>query len=474
MGAARTAPLDCRLLRDIAVPGAQVLVAETAAAADGLPAHCRVQGRIPQAIGFELRLPLDDWNGKFYMAGCGGFCGALEPDRPGTFNTLTHGLRRGYAAATTDGGHSGSSSVDGRWAENNLAAEIDWGWRAVAETTRVSRALVAAFYGTAPRRSYFAGCSTGGRMGLMAAQRFPADFDGIIAGAPALDYTGLVATQFAWLAQANSHPTDPEVLDRAKVPRIAAAVLEACDAIDGERDGLIADPRRCDWQPSRLACARGADTAQCLTSHEIAVLDHWYMPVTDGHGRVQYPGGLPKGSEPFWPVWLSGLPGRTEPAMIERFATDFLRYMAFVPDAGVTFEARRYDFDRDPPRLRTMSRIYDATGTDLGAFRARGGKLLVYHGWADPIVTPQRTLDWFADVRGRMGGREPPRSSRACTWSRASTTVASSRARGRRSVEFDPLPALEAWVERGEAPGGIDVRWQMNDGSVRSRKVDFE
>ncbi len=308
-----------------------------------LPAHCRVQGTIPEAIRFELRLPLAGWNGKFYMAGCGGFCGSLDADRPGVVNALNHGLRRGYASATSDSGHSGTSVTDGRWALDNPGAEADWGWRSVTETARVSRDLVRAFYGRPAARSYFAGCSTGGRMGLMAAQRFPHDFDGIIAGAPALDYTGLVATQLAWIVQANTAADGSEILDRAKVPLIAKAVLETCDGIDGQRDGLIDDPRRCDWKPAQLQC-KGAAAADCLTAKEIGVLDHWYMPVTGGDGRIQYPGGVPKGSEPYWPVWLSGIPGSNAPALAERFGTDFLRYMAFVPDAGDEFRPAQVRF----------------------------------------------------------------------------------------------------------------------------------
>jgi feruloyl esterase len=468
--AAHAAEDACASLTTTDIAGARVTSAVAMAASADLPAHCRVQGTIPAAIRFELRLPLVGWNGKFYLAGCGGFCGSLEADRPGAVNALNHGLRRGYAAATTDSGHAGTSVTDGRWAQDNPGAEADWGWRAVTETARVSRDLVRAFYRRPAQRSYFMGCSTGGRMGLMSAQRFPQDFDGIVAGAPALDYTGLVATQFAWYVQANKRADGGEILDRAKVPRIAQAVLDACDGIDGRRDGLIDDPRRCDWQPSRIQC-RGADGPDCLTARETGVLDHWYMPVTGGDGRTRYAGGAPKGSEPFWPAWLSGMPGSDDPALIERFATDFLRYMAFVPDAGTAFDVRKYDFDRDPPRLATMSRMYDATSPDLTAFRARGGKLLMYHGWADPVVTPQRTLDYYSDVRARMGGADATARFARLFMLPGVDHCGLQPGPGAKSVEFDPLPALEAWVERGEAPSSLNVRWQMNDGSTRSRDV---
>ncbi len=399
-----------------------------------------MQGTIPAAIHFELRLPLTGWNGKFYMAGCGGFCGSLEADRPGVVNALNHGLRRGYASATSDSGHVGTSVTDGRWALNNPGAEADWGWRSVTETARVSRDLVRAFYRRPAAHSYFAGCSTGGRMGLMSAQRFPQDFDGIIAGAPALDYTGLVATQAAWYVQANTDAAGSEMLDRAKVPLIARSVMEACDAIDGQRDGLIDDPRRCDWQPSRLQCkGAGRPGLPDGTRNRRA------RPLVHARHRRRWTRAISRwraeGSEPFWPVWLSGMPGSKQPALIERFATDFLRYMAFVPDAGEAFDARKYDFDRDPPRLATMSRIYDATNPDLSGFRERGGKLLLFHGWADPLVTPQRTLDYY-DCRACPHGRQ--RSHGAVR--------AALHAAGRRSLRLATRPGRQ--VDRIRSAAG--------------------
>jgi Tannase and feruloyl esterase len=195
---------DCAGLANLKIDNINLLSAAEVAASSDLPAFCRVLGFVRPAINFEIRLPIQEWNGKFYMAGCGGFCGTLNADAPGFNNAMNFGLRRNYAVSTMDAGHWGSSVVDGRWAMNNLVGQMDWGQRAVAETARVTKAVIKTYYGSEQKHSYFAGCSTGGRMAAVEALRFPKGFDGIIGGAPALDYTGLVATLFAWLTKARA------------------------------------------------------------------------------------------------------------------------------------------------------------------------------------------------------------------------------------------------------------------------------
>ena len=469
-GAATTGN-DCADLAALRIDDANLLSASVVPAAADLPEHCRVLGVIRPAINFELRLPTRNWNDKFYMAGCGGFCGRLDSDLPGFTNAMNHGLRRGYAAATMDSGHWGAHRADGRWAWNSRLAENDWGWRGVTETARVAKALVAAHYGQPQQKSYFAGCSTGGRMALMAAQRFPADFDGIIAGAPALDYTGLVATHGAWVAQANLRPDGTEILDRGKFALIAAAVVSACDARDGSTDGLINDPRNCDWQPSTLACGN-EPAAACLTAEEVGVLDKWYAGPRDATGRQLYPGGIPRGSEPHWPLWLTGKPAERMPGLVPIFAQDFLRYMAFAEDPGETYRVQDFDFERDPPRLAPMGAIYNADNPDLGAFAGRGGKLIVYHGWADPIVTPWRTLQYVADVQRKMGGPEKTGAFLRLFMLPGFDHCGMQTGPGANDAGFDPLPALEAWVERGVAPDSIPSTRIGADGAVQwSRPV---
>lgn len=445
---------DCAALATLRIEDTNLLSATPVPAAGGLPAYCRVLGTVRPAINFELRLPTQDWNRKFYMVGCGGFCGRVLADAPHFTNAMNHGLRRNYAAVTMDSGHWGTGAADGRWAWNNRLAEIDWGTRSVPEVARVSRALVGAFYGAAPQRSYFAGCSTGGRQALMQAQRFPADFDGVIAGAPALDYTGLVATWMSWSTKANAGPGGRRLFDPAKVPLVSRAVTEACDAADGLRDGLISEPRRCRFDAAALRCAAGAnDTAQCLTEQEAGVLARWYQPPRNSRGEVLYADAVPLGSEPFWPLWLAGTAER--PPLLPLFNRDFLRYMAFAEDPGDTWDPLDFDVDRDPPRLAHMAAIYNATSPDLSGFRARGGRMIVYQGWADTVVPPETTIAWFERAREAAGGRAAMDAHARLFMIPGFDHCGILSGPGINENGIDLLGALEAWVERGEAPASI-------------------
>ena len=209
-------------------------------ARNGLPEHCRVLGYVLPAINFEIRLPARGWNGKFLMVGCGGFCGAVDSEQSAPVHSINYGLRRGYAASTMDSGHWGTSGGDGRWAWNNWLAEIDWAERAVTETAGVTKVVIGAFYGRPPQRSYFSGCSNGGRMAAMEAQRHPEDFDGIISGCPSLAASSLHLF-FTWLVRANAGPDGKDVLSGSKVGVVVGAVSRLCDARDGLEDG---DPFR--------------------------------------------------------------------------------------------------------------------------------------------------------------------------------------------------------------------------------------
>lgn len=462
---------DCGALARMKIETVNLLSAVEVPAAGELPAYCRVLGYVRPAINFEVRLPLTGWNGKFYEAGCGGFCGTLDSDRPSMFNAIDYGLRRNYAVATMDSGHWGASVTDARWALDNPVAKADWAWRAVTETARVGKALVAAYYGQAQRHSYFNGCSTGGRMAGVEATRFPADFDGIIMGAPALDYTGLVATFFAWLAETNTGSDGKPIFAAAKLPLLTHAVAAAC----GDKEGLVADPRRCDFKPEALQCKSG-DGADCLSAAEVSVLQKWYAGPRDSQGAQLYPGGLPLGSEANWGVWLTGVGNR--PPVMPLFARDFLRYMAFEPDAGARYKVSDFDFDRDPQQLAAMAALYNAAtwapgmpghveGGDLSAFAKSGGKMIIWHGWGDPLVTPYLTVDWYEAWAKAAGSMEKARDTARLFMipgmdhcginpNNASITDAG----------LDPLTALEQWVEQGNAPGSLLAMKRTKEGQT--------
>lgn len=471
---------DCAALARAKLDAVNLLSATEVAAAGDLPAYCRVLGFVRPAINFELRLPLEGWNGKFYMAGCGGFCGLLLADAPGFTNAMNFGLRRGYAAATMDGGHWGASVVDGRWAAGNPVARADWGQRAVTETARVGKAIVKAFYGREQGRAYFAGCSTGGRMAAMEAARYPKDFDGIIAGAPALDYTGLVATLFAFATKANTGLDGKPILTAAKAKLVGEAATAACDAKDGATDGVIADPRSCDFQPAALLCRPGQNS-ECLTEAEVGTVDAWYRGPTDSRGRRLYPGGIPVGSEPHWPRWLTG--AGQAPALMPLFAQDFLRYMAFDPPAGARFKVADYDLDRDPARLAETAPLYNAAtwnpdrpdeiaGADLTAFRQAGGKMILYHGWADPLVTPFLTVAYWEGVARAAGGAAAAQDfARLFMVPGMDHCGIGQDGPGIADTGIDPLTALEAWVERGEAPASLTMTKMAGGKPAWSRPV---
>ncbi|MBM0204457.1 tannase/feruloyl esterase family alpha/beta hydrolase [Micromonospora sp. STR1s_5] len=451
---------DCAALANMKIENTNLLSSTEVPAAGDLPGHCRVLGFVRPAINFEVRLPLQGWNGKFYMAGCGGFCGTLDSDRPGFTNAMNFGLRRNYAVSTMDSGHWGTSVLDGRWAMNNPVAQMDWGQRAVTETARVSKALLNAYYGTAQQKSYFVGCSTGGRMAAMEAIRYPKDFDGIISGAPALDYTGLVATFFSWVTKANTGSDGKPILTTAKAKLVQDAAYAACDDKDGVKDGIIADPRRCDFKPASLQCKAG-NALDCLSAEEVGVVEKWYQGPINSKGQKLFPGGIPVGSEMHWPRWMTGL--GNAPALMPLFGRDFVRYMAFEPSAGPSFNVSDYDFDKDPSRTSPLASVYNA-GTfdpisgemkvgDISAFRQGGGKLIMYHGWSDPLVTPQPTVEFYEAIAKRSGGLGATQDfARLFMVPGMDHCGIGTEGPGISDTGIDPLTALEQWVEQGRAP----------------------
>ena len=296
-GTAASDVKNCEALRDLTLEAAFITSADTIGAKDDLPAYCRVRAIALPAISIEVRLPLQNWNGKYYQTGCGGFCGVLgRAERDGWFiNAMGPGLKKGYATATSDSGHHGLNAFDASWADRNPAAERDWAWRSIGETYRVATAAIETFYDAAPATRYFQGCSTGGRMANMAALRYPDSFDGIISGAPALDYTGLVALTFAWVIQANTDADGERIFQPGKEMLVGNEVIRQCDAEDGNTDGVIDDPRTCAVDLSVLRCHEGMDPATCLSDAELDVVAKWRQGPRNAAGEQLYPGGHPRG-----------------------------------------------------------------------------------------------------------------------------------------------------------------------------------
>ena len=400
------------------------------------------------------------------MAGCGGFCGQVLSDAGGFINAMNPGLARGYAVATMDGGHWGTGSTDARWALNNRIAEVDWGDRAVRETANTAHTVIAAYYGAEAEPSIFQGCSTGGRQANMLAVRDPGLFDGIINGAPALDYTGLVATYMASLVQQNTAPDGTSIITPDVVPVIQDTVYAQCDGADGLEDGLISDPRRCSIDWSAAACEDGAADGSCLTPAHLTTLDGWYETgaVTSAGDRL-YPATIPYGSEPYWWLWLTGdTSGGGN--LVPVFNQNFMQFMAFQNDPGEGYTAADFDLDTDPQRLSLMAGIYNSDDPDLSAFRDAGGVMITWHGWADAIVPPGKTVDYYEQVAATMGGIDAVDDFNRLFMIPGVDHCGILSGPGINQGGIDLLTALERWLDTGDAPDSLLTTHRDADGAV--------
>lgn len=451
----------CDALEDVRLNDVNLLSATLVPASDTLPAFCSVRGYVRPAINFEVRLP-EDWNGGFYMVGCGGFCGQLLADAPGFVNAMNYGLARGYAAATMDGGHWGTGSTDARWAYHNRLAEVDWGDRAVRETARVALNLIGNYYDQAPSPRIFAGCSTGGRQANMLAVRDPELFDGIINGAPALDYTGLVATFMAAVVQHNTDANGEQIVTPTQLELVRNTVYGQCDAADGLEDGIISNPDGCrvDW--SQVACSEGSE-GDCLSGAQLAALEGWYETgAVNSAGEQLYPATIPYGSEPFWGLWLTGNPGGGG-RLVPVFNSQFLQFMAFSDDPGEAYSSLDFDLDEDPARLELMGSLYNSDDPDLSAFAEAGGKMLTWHGLADAIVPHGKTVDYYQEAAEAAGGVSNLREYNRLFLIPGMDHCGILPGPGITSAGFDPLTALEAWLETDQAPDTLTISRPADD-----------
>ncbi|MBI3790951.1 MAG: tannase/feruloyl esterase family alpha/beta hydrolase [Gemmatimonadetes bacterium] len=454
----RSAAADCAALANATVPDVRITDAAAVPANPRLPlgprvAHCRVRGVIGAETRFELLLP-DDWNRRFMMGGAGGFAGSPENQAAGSVND-------GYATVGTDAGHAGTP-INANWALGHPDRIVDYAHRAVHRTAEVAKQLIGAYYGSPPVKSYFFGCSNGGREALMEAQRYPGDFDGIVALAPAADFTA-TAVRFIATLQA-LYPTGdfsrPAVtLDNLKL--VQAGVLAACDARDGVSDGVLEDPRTCDFALDRLpACPDDVAAASCLTRAQRAAIAAIRAPVVL-KGRTVYP-GQPWGDEANpagWPLWITGpnaqlLAGTANraPTLQAAFGVSLLANMVFGDSA---WDYRAYDLSRWEADTRALAAMLDANNPDLSAFKARGGKLILAHGWSDPALNALATINYHDAVLKR--------DRRAGDYMKLFLLPGVLHCAGGAGCDVvDWFAPIADWVERGQAPTSLVAKKLAN------------
>lgn len=421
----------------------------------GLPAFCRVvlmdRPTADSEIPIEVWLPASGWNGRFRGQGNGGFAGSI--DYPG----LAVAVTQGYASAATDTGHS-AGGVDARWALDHPEKVIDFGYRAVHQTAVLAKTLVKAYYGSPVHYSYFVSCSDGGREALMEAQRFPEDYNGIVAGAPANNWTGLLTNA---LYNSQALLDDPaSYISAAKIPAIDAAVRAACDSADGVKDGILNDPRQCHFKPSSMLC-KGAENDSCLTAKQAHVLEVLYGGLHDSAGKLIFPGYLP-GSEDGpggWIPWITGPAPRQ--SLMYGFAVGYF--------SNMVYENKDWNFkdavvaDAYKAALARTASALDANDSNLNPFAAHGGKLILYHGWNDPAIASLSTVNYYNKVRETLGAKETGSFVRLfmvpgmqhCLGGSGATFFDQwglPPAGVPNDAEHDIYLALEAWVEKDQAP----------------------
>ncbi|WP_459905178.1 tannase/feruloyl esterase family alpha/beta hydrolase [Caballeronia sp. HLA56] len=420
-----------------------------ATAGPGLPSEvCDIKGTIgPGASLFELRLPTQGWTQRYLQTGCGGLCGNLSISAPmaSTCVPVTNGQ---IAISATDMGHEGGN--DGAWALNPKA-KIDFAYRAEHATAQVSKAIINKFYARAPKYSYFDGCSDGGREALMEAQRYPDDFDGIVAGAPANDLIVQNTFHHGWAAAVNiDQKTGKYILLADKLPMIHAAVLKSCDGQDGVTDGIIDNPQACHFDPASLVCAKGQPDATCLTPAQAAVVRKIHDGATDQYGRhLEQPIAREWGSELQWSLFVPATDAG--PSGSINFVMPFLTYLDYFNDSrpNAAFSDLKFTVESFWKTVQT-SNYLAATDPDLSDFHRRGGKLILWHGLEDQHISPQSTLQYYAKMKEYMGDERVEKFAKLYLFPGVAHCGG-----GDGPSTFDMLTPAMAWVETGAKPGKI-------------------
>lgn len=449
----------CSALRSLTGYEFTVVTAQESQTASGAK-FCRVLGQVQPEIRFELALPYE-WNGRLLMVGNGGYAGE-NIEAPGRANARNDALGFGFAFTQTNTGHDAAQEPLGTFAVSSQKL-YDYAFRAVHVTAETAKRVAAAYYGAAPKKSYFLGCSTGGRQALIAAQRFPADFDGISAGAPVLDFTGTMMKYVSFLQAFAKAP-----LNHAKALFLADRIYAMCDEQDGVKDGLIEDPRRCGFKPSEhLPKCANAEQPDCFTSDQIAALEAIYGELKVNGTRIapgwaigaEVAGG--PGGRSGWDNWIIRDQG---PPISQAFSETFFRYLAY-PKKDPALSLGQVDLARDVPALGSIRSTLDATDPDLSAFRDRGGKLMMWFGWADAALNPMMGVEYYESVLRTMGvgTRDFFRLYMMpgvfhCTG-------------GPGCDSFPRLPALMDWVEKGKTPESLVASKFVSGKLLRTRPL---
>lgn len=430
---------ECAGLTSLTLPDIKIgeAVAVPAATSGEIrAAHCRVTGVIGTEIRFSLLLP-DTWNGKLMMGGGGGFVGMIDNQAKTTVND-------GYATVGTDTGHQGEM-FDAGWALDNLERQVNYGYVAVHRTAETAKAILRHYYGATEKHSYFSGCSNGGRQGLMEAQRFPDDFDGIVVGAPVHDFVGLAAR---FVRDVQAVFPDPRNLSAPMftpetLKSVEAQIVEKCDAVDGVKDGLLEDPRRCNVDVAGLAG---------LSDGQRAALRKIYGE-TSGKGGAIHP-ARPVGGEgevDSWPAWITGgsrYATRQAPSLGFALATHFFKFLVF---NDPSWDYSGYDVANARKDARLAATFMNASNPDLDAFKAKGRKLIVWHGWSDAALTALGSIEYYEEVRRRDDGVRG--------YFRLFLMPGVLHCSGGPGPDTVDWPAtLADWVENGKAPDRVIAR----------------
>lgn len=416
--------------------------------------HCLVTGYVAPQVGFQLRLPTQGYTGRYLQLGCGANCGfiRLEPSLACDDEMARSGA---FAVAASNAGHVASSRGT-LWARDNRPLQEDFAERGPHVVSIAAKAIIAAFYGKAPDRSYFQGCSDGGREAMKEAQNYPADFDGIVAGAPA-NYISAGVLRFGWQALHDLDATGKRVWTERAGQTLHAAVMKACDGLDGLVDGQIDQPRACTYDPAKLLCKGAAEQpGQCLSAAQVKLARAFYSGPVDREGRYLWLGGIARGSELTWT-------SRMSVRAVEGYFSDMIYGSSRPPVklADMPFTAAT------ATEIMQLGAHYDAYDPDVTAFRDRGGKMIVWEGTADPSSGPHATLNYYQGVRDFLGGMDKAREVMRVFFLPGVYHCRS----GYMPYQANFLGAIVNWVETGKAPDHVVAAAVKPDGALRTRPV---